>query len=136
MLNDANKFWGGKCENELMPPRARRCRPCCGSRSRRARAPTLIVVVPDGYALLGTSAANSGELLKLLMDRKITSVDLRTEGSNDYEKIGRAIYAFQRWVIDLVHIDDRDVKALAAAERRTADPAERTVPPTRADADK
>jgi hypothetical protein len=99
-------------------------------------APTLIVVVPDGYALLGTSAANSGELLKLLMDRKITSVDLRTEGSNDYEKIGRAIYAFQRWGIDLVHIDDRDVKALVAAERRTADPAERTVPPTRADADK
>lgn len=58
--------------------------------------PVTVVVGNDAIQVLGLSVKTADELKKILAEKKISRIDLRTEPDTHYETIGRVIYGVTR----------------------------------------
>lgn len=72
--------------------------------------PVSVVVGKDDIQVSGSSVKTVDELIKLLAEKKIASVDLYNEAGGDYERIGKVIYAMSRKGIKIEAIDGQAVR--------------------------
>jgi hypothetical protein len=72
-----------------------------------AVAPTLVVVGSQDIKVLDTSVRTPDELFKLLAERNVGTIVLKTEESRDYETIGKIIYTAARAGIKIEKVDNR-----------------------------
>jgi hypothetical protein len=72
--------------------------------------PVSVVVGKDDFQVLGSSVKTVDELIKLLAERKIASVDLHNSAGGDYERIGKVIYAMSRKGVKIEAIDGQAVR--------------------------
>lgn len=72
--------------------------------------PVAVVVGKDDIQVLGGRVKTVDELIQLLTEKKITSIDLYNEAGSDYERIGKVIYATSRKSVKIEAIDGRAVK--------------------------
>jgi len=72
--------------------------------------PVSVVVGKDDFQVSGNSVKTVDELIKLLAEKKIASVDLHNEAGGDYERIGKVIYAMSRKGVEIEAIDGQAVR--------------------------
>ena len=72
--------------------------------------PVSVVIGKDDIQVLGSSVKTVDELIKLLAEKKIVSVDLHNEVGSDYERVGKVIYAMSRHGVKIESIDGQVVR--------------------------
>jgi hypothetical protein len=79
---------------------------CAGTSTR----PVSVVVGQDDFQVLGNSAKTVDELMRLLAEKKVTSIDLHNAAGNNYERIGRVVYGMARHGVKIEAIDGQATK--------------------------
>lgn len=72
--------------------------------------PASVVVGNERIQVLGASVKTVDELAKLLAEKKISRIALRTEPGTDYEKIGKVIYGATRNGVEIESVNGMTIK--------------------------
>ncbi len=72
--------------------------------------PVSVVIGKDDFQVSGSSVKTVDELVKLLAEKKIASVDLYNEAGGDYERVGKVIYSMSRNGVEIEKINGEAVK--------------------------
>jgi biopolymer transport protein ExbD len=72
--------------------------------------PVSVLVNKDGMHVLGTTVKTVDELEKLLVEKKINRIVVRTEPENDYDAIGKIIFRMSRNNVQIEAINGMALK--------------------------
>lgn len=64
-----------------------------------------VFIGKDSMTVLGQTVKSQAELVQIMKDNKVTSVELRPEPGVGYERIGMAIYGVTRGGATIEHVD-------------------------------